>query len=232
MPSAATVTPSRHQIRIVGPPERTRIRRAELREMKTVEDLAAGGDPVGFRRQLRRFDEGLRALLPHPVAIPFRFAAFDVDRVSPDFVDRRGVVLGFRIELRRGLHARDGQRPARERLVGPEPRHAGPRRRLGGERRDGRDRTDQQRKSTRHARQFSKSSTRVPARRSRELSPPQAPGSELNCSGSARPSPGDAAPRQEWPDESSGSAKSIRAPSPRCRMRSIEIGQVRLIKGR
>ena len=150
---------ARHQVRIVGPPERTGIRRAELREMKTVEDLAAGGDPVGFRRQLRRFDERLRALLPHPVAIPFRFAALDVDRVGPDFVDRRGVVLGFRIVLRRGLHARDGQRPARERLVGPEPRHAGPRRQLGGERRDGRDRTGQQRKSTHHAPQSSKSFT-------------------------------------------------------------------------
>ena len=39
---------ARHQVWIVGPPERPRIRRAELGEMKTVEDLAAGGDPVGF----------------------------------------------------------------------------------------------------------------------------------------------------------------------------------------
>ena len=148
---------ARHQVRIVGRAERTGIRRAELREMKTIEDVAAGGEPVGFRRQLRRFDERPRALLPHPVAIPFRFAALDVDRVGPDFVDGRGVGLGFRIELRRGLHARDGQRPARERLVGPEPRHAGPRRQPGGERRDGRDRTGQQHKSTHHAPQSSKS---------------------------------------------------------------------------
>ena len=149
-----------HPVRIVGPLKRSGIRRAELREMKTVEDLAAGGDPVGLRRQLRRFDERLRALLPHPVAIPFRFAALDVDRVGPDFVDRRGVVFGFGVVLRRGVHSRDGQRPARESLGGPQSRRAGPRRQLGSERRAGRrDRTGQQRRSIRHAAQSSKSCT-------------------------------------------------------------------------
>jgi hypothetical protein len=48
---------ARHQVRIVGPAERTGIRRAELREMKTVEDLAAGaiqsGSEVSFAGSMR-----------------------------------------------------------------------------------------------------------------------------------------------------------------------------------
>jgi hypothetical protein len=142
---------ARHPLRIVGPPEGAGIGGAELGEMKPVEDLAPRGDPVGFRVELRRFDEGLRALLPHPVAIPFRLAALDVDRIGPDFVDGRGVILRFGVVLRRLSHARDGQRPARKRLGGPEPRHAGWRRQLGSERRDARDRSGHQRSSTNHA---------------------------------------------------------------------------------
>ena len=52
-------TLARHQFRIVGPLKRTGIRCAEFREMQTVEDLAAGGNKIGFRRQApRRFDRG------------------------------------------------------------------------------------------------------------------------------------------------------------------------------
>ena len=82
----------RHEVWIVGPAERARVRGPELRQMQAVEDVPPGRNPIGFRFQLRRFNQRLGTLFPHPVAIPGRLATLEIDRIGADFVDRRGVV--------------------------------------------------------------------------------------------------------------------------------------------
>ena len=81
-------------------------------------------DPAGFRARLPNFHHGLTAGLLQIFKIRCRLAVGMIDRISPDVIERCGIILGFRIEVRTRIDSNYRVRPVLERTISPDPRSA------------------------------------------------------------------------------------------------------------
>src|SRR6185295_4597023 len=99
------VTAFAHGIRVAEELHYARVIGSRNRKIESAEDRAARFNPIAFGLELLRLDQPLRPLLDHPLAIALWFFVGSIDRIRADVINGRGVILFFRIKVRRKAKA-------------------------------------------------------------------------------------------------------------------------------